>query len=526
MIYWASVVPVGGSTFELLFRYPMGNVLWVGLILGDVPTAMIIGATLQPAYLGMLQLGSVIPADQASAGIVSASCALAYGMDVDAAIALAVPVSLLFAQITTIWKTLCSFCYRMADKAIEKRQYNKIFLAHCIVANGIKVLLYWIPMSALLLLGGGVIADCANALPEVVQNGLSVCSKLLPAAGFAMIMKMIGKVSLLPYFLAGFFFYQYTGLGSIAIGLVGFFLAYLYHINHNKSNDDGGLLGIFKSSEENQAYRLVSKRDVGAIWWRWIVGSHWTDGYERLKGLDFTWAMLPFFKKVYADRPDELQTSLQRHMVFYNTTPDFGNAVIMGVVVSLEEQKAIDGSVPGEVITNLKNGLMGPFAGIGDTLSYAVIRPIVFSFFISAGLAGKWWAGIVPIAICWVIFNYLYGYLLYQACYKLGTKAAENLLQGGVFQKLLDFFSVLGMFSIGGISAQNVKVQCGINFALSDGTAFSIQEKFFDALAPGLVSLIVLLLFYNYLRKGGKVTIGIIGLVVIGLVLGMLGILA
>ena len=205
--------------------------------------------------------------------------------------------------------------------------------------------------------------------------------------------------------------------------------------------------------------------------------------------------------------------------------PDFGNAVIMGVVVSLEEQKAIDGSVPGEVITNLKNGLMGPFAGIGDTLSYAVIRPIVFSFFISAGLAGKWWAGIVPIAICWFIFNFLYGYCLYQACYRLGTKAAEKLLQGGAFQKLLDFFAVLGMFSIGGISAQNVKVQCGLNLTFSDGTIFSVQEKLFDALAPGLVALIVLLGFYNYLRKGGKVTIGIIGLVIIGLVLGMFGIL-
>ena len=524
MVYWASVVPVGGSTFELMFRYPMGNVLWVGLILGDVPTAMVIGATLQPAYLGMLQLGSVIPADQASAGIIPAACVIAYGMDTDTAIALAVPVSLLFAQISTIWKTLCSVCYRMADKAIENRQYNGIFMAHCIVANAIKVLLYWVPMSALLLLGGEAISNAANALPAVVQSGFSVCSKMLPAAGFAMIIKMIGKVNLLPYFLAGFFFYQYSKLGSIAIGLVAFFLAYLHH-TYTSGESESGLKELFQGADDSQSYKLVTKNEVGKLWWRWIVGSHWTDGYERLKGLDFTWAMLPFFKKVYANRPDELQDSLRRHMVFYNTTPDFGNAVIMGIVVSLEEQKAIDDSVPGEVISNLKNGLMGPFAGIGDTLSYGVIRPIVFSFFISAGLAGKWWAGLVPVAICWFIFNYLYGYCLYQESYKLGAKAAEKLLQGGVFQKLLDFFSVLGMFSIGGISAQNVKVQCGINLTFSDGTIFSIQEKLFNSLAPGLVSLIVILAFYAYLNKGGKVTTGIIGLVVIGLITGMLGVL-
>ena len=313
---------------------------------------------------------------------------------------------------------------------------------------------------------------------------------------------------------------------SICIGLLGLFLAWLYYFNRKKE-EDGSLLDAFKIEGETNAYKgAVSKKDVSEVWWRWITGSHMTDGYERLKGLDFCWAMLPFLKKVYKDDPDELQEALRRHMVYYNTTPDLGNAVIMGVVVSLEEQRAKDGSVPPEVITNLKNGLMGPFAGIGDTVSYAVIRPIIFSFFIGYGMQGHWWAGAIPTIIVWLIFNVGYGYFLYHYCYQLGTNAAINLLNGNVFTRIIDFFSVLGMFAIGGMTAQNVTVKCGLRIPLDAESVFDVQAKLFDALAPGLVGLIVTLLMWYYLQKGGNITKGVLGLIVIGLVLGYLGVLA
>ena len=43
-----------------------------------------------------------------------------------------------------------------------------------------------------------------------------------------------------------------------------------------------------------------------------------------------------------------------------------------GISVAMEEQRAKDGSVSGEAITAVKTGLMGPLAGIGDTLNQAV----------------------------------------------------------------------------------------------------------------------------------------------------------
>ena len=42
--------------------------------------------------------------------------------------------------------------------------------------------------------------------------------------------------------------------------------------------------------------------------------------------------------------------------------------VILGMAIALEEQKAMGEEIPGDFITNLKTSLMGPLAGMGDTI--------------------------------------------------------------------------------------------------------------------------------------------------------------
>ena len=55
-------------------------------------------------------------------------------------------------------------------------------------------------------------------------------------------------------------------------------------------------------------------------------------------------------------------------MVLFNCNVNWAS-IIMGITVALEEAKAQnDDAVPEEMITGLKTGLMGPVAGIGDTI--------------------------------------------------------------------------------------------------------------------------------------------------------------
>ena len=523
-IYWLSSLYLGNLS-ESFFRFPLCNVLLVGLIFGDVPTAMVIGATVMPAYLAFINAGSVAPADQAAAGIVPAACVLAYGMNQDVAIALAVPVSLLFAQLWTLNKSLYSLWYSYADKCAEKLNLRGIAAAHLLFPALQKVVTMWIPMTVLLYFGGGLMADAAALLPASVTAGLSVVSKAMPAIGFAMIVKMIGRTELMPFFFAGYFFTQYTAASTMVSTVVAIFIAFLDYRFRSNDSEGEGLFDLFKKGDvdEREGSGLVTHKDINAVYHRWWITAFMTDGYERMKGLCFCYSIMPILKKIYTDRPEELREALKRHLLFYNTEAAIGGTLIEGIVISMEEQKARGEEMPEEAIINVKNSLMGPFAGIGDTINLVNLRPLIFSLFVGYGLAGHWWAAVAPVVIL-VAITQFEGYNLIHIGYRLGTRAAGNLLQSGSIQKIIQFFGVLGLFAMGAMSASNVKVALGVMIP-TGGEPLNLQTGLLDPILPGLPALVIVLLLYRYLKKGGSMMKGMLALLLGTFVLGFFGIL-
>ena len=89
-----------------------------------------------------------------------------------------------------------------------------------------------------LYFGASQVGPLINMIPTQITNGLNVAGQMLPAVGFAIIVQQIGRRSLLPYFLAGFFLQQYSHVPTIAIALAGLFLAYL-HITFTSSKKNG-----------------------------------------------------------------------------------------------------------------------------------------------------------------------------------------------------------------------------------------------------------------------------------------------
>ena len=75
-------------------------------------------------------------------------------------------------------------------------------------------------------------------------------------------------------------------------------------------------------------------------------------------------------------------------MEFYNTEPHFGG-VINGMVIAMEEERANGAPISDEAINGIKTGLMGPFAGIGDTLWQGTLTPILLSIGISLASSGS-----------------------------------------------------------------------------------------------------------------------------------------
>ena len=273
--------------------------------------------------------------------------------------------------------------------------------------------------------------------------------------------------------------------------------------------------------QANGSNRLT-KKDVFFTWLRWHLFTHIGTSTERLQALGFCGTMAPALKKLYPNKAD-LAKALKRHLILFNTQLNWGG-IIGGAVLAMEEEKATgEAEVPDEVITGFKTGLMGPVAGIGDTVDWLTINPILISMFLYAAQGGSIWAALAPIILMACISTPI-GYMLFQMGYKTGRSSIATLLHGAMVKKIITGTSILGLFMMGALSANFVTAACPVTFT-AGGTTYVVQDLI-NSLAPGVLPLLVVMGVYFYLEKvGNKYLRALLILLVVGIVLGALGIL-
>lgn len=269
--------------------------------------------------------------------------------------------------------------------------------------------------------------------------------------------------------------------------------------------------------------RSLTKKEVVKAFWRWTFFSHANYNYERLEATGLVFAMKPVIKKLYGDRPDEYKACIQRHMQFFNTEPHIGG-VIPGIVLAMEEERANGAPITDEAINGVKTGLMGPFAGIGDTLWQGTMTPILLAFGISLGSQGNL---LGPVIYTLLMFGIMFpvAYICWMKGYSLGKEGIEKILGGNQLQMLITGASAMGAIVLGALSAQFVTVKCSAIIKLG-ALKMNVQETVFDQLFQGILPLAVTL-FTLYLLKNKKMkaTTVMLILVVIGVVLGAVGFL-
>ena len=521
-LYWIFGTEIGYGLNYPFFMQPLTLGPIVGLILGDVKTGLACGALIQPMYLAFMGGGGVMPNDKAAAGIIPTAMVIAGGLNINAAVALAIPVGLLCAQLHTLKKLMASTWLVMAEKAADDANSKKLYMATWLYPQLFKIILYWIPISLICYFGTGAVTTIMANMPEWLINGLSVVGGVMPAVGMAVTINVIGKVNLLPFFIAGFFIVQYTGLGSIPLALLGLFITYLYMIFVKEDSMEEDVDSTEEIEEEVLKNRLLTKGDLAKNWLLWNGACEVTTSFDRLQAQGFCAAITPALKKLYGGDKEELSAAMHRHLQFYNTSGNWG-CLINGIVLAMEEQKSLGVPMPEEAIDGVKVGLMGPMAGIGDTVDWATVTPLVQAFFIPLAQAGNLWAPFLAAAIC-VGYSAAMGYNLINLGYNLGIQAATKILSSGKMQRVANFFGILGLFMLGGLSAGFVRVSTPIKIPM--GTEFfSIQVDLLDAILPGILSLGLIMGVYRYLRNKGSVMKALAILLLGSLILGCLGIL-
>lgn len=247
ILYWLATNKLWYGTLHLV-RQPLVLAVPIGLIMGDLPNAMIIGASLQMIYLGAIAPGGTLPSDEALAACITIPLALEAGLEPDIAVTLAVPIGLLGVLIDNLKRTYHSYFIHLADKAVEENNIKKMRRAEFWYPLIVSVPLRVIPATLALAFGVDAVTAFLNAIPAWATNGLSVAGGLLPALGFAVTIMVIGKKKLLPFFIIGFALVAYSGINTIGVAVFAVCIA-LLQANYKQSDEEASALA-FGDEEE------------------------------------------------------------------------------------------------------------------------------------------------------------------------------------------------------------------------------------------------------------------------------------
>ncbi len=240
----------------------------------------------------------------------------------------------------------------------------------------------------------------------------------------------------------------------------------------------------------------LTKKDLNQLWLRWAFTHLSSMSYEKLQAHAFAWSYIPFANKYYADDPEAKRRLLVRQSVFYNTEPQTG-AIVNGIVASLEENIALGGDVDEEMPNNVKTALMGPLAGIGDSIVQGIIVPILLSIGMSLAAGGSPLGPLFYI-VSWGIIGPLISFVCFRTGYKLGVGAVDMIV-GETARRLTDAFNVLGIMVIGALSAGNIALVTTLNIPM--GGDWSPLQDTLDGVFPKILPLIAVLVTWWMLDK-------------------------
>lgn len=282
------------------------------------------------------------------------------------------------------------------------------------------------------------------------------------------------------------------------------------------------------TKEENKPEEITDK-DLMRSWRRWWWANEVPHTFDRMLAPSFLFGMMPSLRKIYKDNT-MLAEAYQRHLMFFNTQACWGGGTLTGIAISLEESRAIalhEGNVEGAVdttlINNTKVGLMGPLAGIGDAIDSGTVQYIFIAIFLPWAQEGNALGALLPF-ILFSTVTFIYGFYFTKMGYHLGRNAAKEIMTGNKIKNVIDGLGVLGLFMMGILAAQYVKLSSSLEFTINNKT-FIIQE-ILNKILPGLIPLVVVLVLYNYFdKKGLNITKGMLYLTGALIVLAAIGIL-
>ena len=202
---------------------PIVTSVFVGMIMGDLKMGIMMGATLELAFVGAITIGGT-------------AFAIATGKGAEFALTLAFPIAALFLLVDNLLTLLVlPMIARKADTFAQEGNLKGISRMHVLGFILVKSLPRALFIGFSFYLGSPVMERILNAIPPFVQDGINIAAGIMPALGFAILLQMLLKKDVLVYFVIGFAMFSYLNVPILGIAIFGVCLAYIIVTMENKT---------------------------------------------------------------------------------------------------------------------------------------------------------------------------------------------------------------------------------------------------------------------------------------------------
>lgn len=222
---------VDGLSWNVGFNNCIMASAFTGIMVGNLEYGLIVGGTLQLTQLGVGTYGGATVLDIKSAGMITTALGASSGLDpVAFASSLGVGIASLLTLLDILARSSNTVFQHACDKFVEAGDFKKIHLMNTLgvipwgLSRGLPVLIF-------LIFGGGLADTIMNTIPAKLITGFSVAGGVLPAVGFAILMRYLPVKSKPHYLVLGFVLSAYLGMPVLGISLIGGIIAFVVYEN-------------------------------------------------------------------------------------------------------------------------------------------------------------------------------------------------------------------------------------------------------------------------------------------------------
>lgn len=486
----------------------------VGLIFNNLPMGLEVGVTIELMFLAVVYVGTAVPPDEViSAGIATALACLSGSAALG--ITTAIPISLL-GLIGRQFRnaTLQEFTTRQVEKAAKRADVRGIKVWTSLMPAIVNYVLFGLPTFIAVYFGAEVVQNFLNVIPAWLTTGVRAGGGMLGAVGVALLLGTIKNKSSWPYFVLGFIIAAYLGMNMIGMAAIALVCVALnYYAEKAAGSDSFEYLNTTAGMPNHLSKKTLWKTYLYSL----AIESGCSNTKQEAPGI--VQGLIPVIEEVYTTQPEKAE-AYQRHTQLFLTEGRMASFCI-GISAAMEERNARQGDIDPESINQIKVALMGPLAGIGDSLIHGTLRPIMAGLGCSMIMASHYTsaAGAVVFITVMTVVQLLVRYFGIFKGYQGGLNLVARLQMGGILDKITKYAGIAASIICGGFISSLVSIRLAIQFAAGEDVIY-LQEVL-DGLMPNLFPLLLTLLMVWLM---GKKKINMIVLMIAVFLLGIAGV--